>query len=241
MSDSKKRGWKGYILEFIMLFLAVSLGFMADNFREKKSERNKEKEYIQSMIEDVEEDRANITEAITMNTQRAQFLDSLLKQSYHFKGSEKEIVDLNQNFVHVLLHPEFFTSAELTIQQLKNAGGMRLIKSKSSINEILRYDTQIKKIENQQLYYENYQNRAIENGVEIFNINEIVSSLTNPNINTKTIDYNLLNDKQSDLKVFGNNVAMYKGVIEFYVRLLERTNEQGELLVETLKSEYKLK
>ena len=42
MNHSGKKSWKGYLLDFVMLFLAVSLGFMADNFRERASERSKE-------------------------------------------------------------------------------------------------------------------------------------------------------------------------------------------------------
>lgn len=241
MSNSKKRSWKGYFLEFIMLFLAVSLGFMADNFREKTSERNKEKEYIQSMIEDVEEDRANIKEVININTQRIKSLDSLLIKCFDFGGTEKEMLELNQHFVPVLIHPEFLTPAELTMQQLKNAGGMRLIKSKNSINEIIRYDTKLKKIANQQLYYENYQNKAIERGTKIFNIHKLLFTIRNPNNNLAPYYFELLDNDKSELKIFGNNVAMYKGIIEYYVMLLKEMNKQGDVLIQTLKSEYRLK
>lgn len=241
MNNSKKRNWKGYFLEFIMLFLAVSLGFMADNFREKTSERNKEIGYIQSMIEDVEEDRVNIKEVINVNTQRVKSLDSLLIKCFNFSGYRKEVLELNEHFIQVLTHPEFLAPAELTMQQLKNAGGMRLIKSKNSINDIIRYDTKLKKIENQQLYYENYQNKAIDKGTKIFNIQKLLFAIRNPNNDLKPEHFELLNDDKSELKIFGNNVAMYKGIIEYYVKLLTETNKQGEVLIQTLKSEYKLK
>lgn len=241
MIHSKKRSWKGYFLEFVMLFLAISLGFMADNFRENISEKNKEDGYIQSMIEDVEEDRVNIREVIDVNTQRVNALDSLLIKCFDFRGTEEEIFALNKYFVQVLIHPEFLTPADLTMQQLKNAGGMRLIKSKNSINEIIRYDTKLKKIASQQLYYENYQNRAIERGAEIFNIHKLLFFIRNPNNRFAPGYFELLNQNNSELKIFGNNVTMYKGIIEYYVTLLHEMNKQGELLIETLKSEYDLK
>jgi len=241
MRNLKRKGWKGYFLEFLMLFLAVTLGFMADNFREKRSERNKEKGYIRSMIEDVEEDRANIKEVVNINSQRVNALDSFLIKCFDFRGTQKEIVALNQYFVQVLIHPEFLAPAELTMQQLKNAGGMRLIKSKKSINEIIRYDTKLKKIANQQVYYENYQNKAIEKGTKIFDIYKLLLTIRNPN-NKITPDYfELINKDKADLKVFGNNVVMYKGIIEYYVKLLEEIDQQGDVLIKTLRSEYKLK
>jgi len=90
MDNTKTRSWKGYFLEFIMLFLAVSLGVMADNFREKISERTKEKEYIRSMIEDVEEDRINIKEVLHINNQRVIYLDSFLNKCFNYSATNRE-------------------------------------------------------------------------------------------------------------------------------------------------------
>ena len=238
---NQRKSWKGYFLEFLMLFLAVTLGFMADNFREKSSERAKEKEYIQSMIEDVNEDRINAQEVIEVNTKRVEALDSLLNKSFNFNGTEKEMLELNRYFVQVLIHPEFLTPAELTMQQLKNAGGMRLIKSKKSINEILRYDTKLKKISNQQLYYENYQNKAIASGVKIFNIHELLTSIRSNDSNIIPDRFTLLETDPLFIKTFGNDVAMYKGIIEYYIMLLTELNEQGEVLIGTLKKEYRIR
>ena len=240
MNHSRKKSWKGYLLDFIMLFLAVSLGFMADNFREGASDRSKEIEYIRSMIEDVEEDRVNIKAAIDVNTQKIQGLDSLLNICFNYRDTDADKLDINRHFIQVLYHPEFLTPTDLTMQQLKNAGGMRLIKSKTAINDIIRYDTKLKKITNQQLYYENYQNKAIDRGTEIFNIHNLLFALRNPDERMSPNYYELLDKDDLKLKEFGNSIAMYKGIIEYYVRLLSEMNEQGDVLMETLKSEYKL-
>jgi hypothetical protein len=57
--------WKEYITEFLMLFLAVSLGFLAENLREGYVEKERSHELVSSFIKDVE-----------LNVQ---FLDSLIK------------------------------------------------------------------------------------------------------------------------------------------------------------------
>ena len=118
---------------------------------------------------------------------------------------------------------------------------MRLIKSKNSINEIIRYDTKLKKIANQQIYYENYQNKAIDKGIKIFNIHKLLFAIRNPNANLTPGYFELLDGDKLNLKTFGNNVAMYKGIIEYYVALLKEMDKQGEILIQTLKREYKLK
>ena len=42
----EKKNFKEYLLEGIMIFLAVTLGFFAENIREHLSDNAKEKEYI---------------------------------------------------------------------------------------------------------------------------------------------------------------------------------------------------
>src|SRR5947207_11821372 len=44
-----KKKWGEYLLEFLMLFLAVFLGFLAENFREHQLEKEKGRQYIQSL------------------------------------------------------------------------------------------------------------------------------------------------------------------------------------------------
>src|ERR1700755_1585555 len=56
-----KKKWGEYLLEFIMLFLAVFLGFLAENIREHVVENDRAKEFSRSLIEDMQHDTAAIT------------------------------------------------------------------------------------------------------------------------------------------------------------------------------------
>ena len=53
-----------YFLEFLMPFLAVFLGFVAENVREGNVEQRREKQYILSMIEDLKSDTSRIHQDI---------------------------------------------------------------------------------------------------------------------------------------------------------------------------------
>jgi hypothetical protein len=46
----KKKNFKEYFLEFIMIFLAVTLGFFAESIRENISNRHKESKYMKSLV-----------------------------------------------------------------------------------------------------------------------------------------------------------------------------------------------
>jgi hypothetical protein len=62
-SPDSHRGkkWTHYLFEFLMLFLAISAGFLVENMREHYVEHKREKVFIKSFIEDLKEDTAKIT------------------------------------------------------------------------------------------------------------------------------------------------------------------------------------
>jgi hypothetical protein len=53
--------WTHYFWEFLMLFLAVFCGFLAENFREHQVERHREKEYMASLYQDLKTDTINLS------------------------------------------------------------------------------------------------------------------------------------------------------------------------------------
>src|SRR6476619_2453837 len=55
-----KKKWNEYLLEFFMLFLAVFLGFVAENIRENVVEHEREKQYMESFITDLQNDSATL-------------------------------------------------------------------------------------------------------------------------------------------------------------------------------------
>src|SRR5438046_155941 len=55
-----KKKWSEYLLEFFMLFLAVFLGFVAENIREHIVEKEKGRQYIESFYEDLKADTARL-------------------------------------------------------------------------------------------------------------------------------------------------------------------------------------
>jgi hypothetical protein len=71
--------WKEYLTEFLMLFLAVTLGFLAENIREHQIEKEREKQYMESFIVDLESDVVNIMEGMPRKQARLEAIDTLFK------------------------------------------------------------------------------------------------------------------------------------------------------------------
>ena len=137
-APKKEKHFKHYLFEFLMLFMAISAGFMVENMREHYIENKREKEFIKSYVEDLKQDTAKINANILLRTSKALIMDSLMKllnspnpnqdgaSAYHFgrRSTRSTLYQANDR----------------TIKQLKNAGGLRLIKNQKASNAIMTYD-----------------------------------------------------------------------------------------------------
>ena len=64
--------------EFLMLFIAISLGFFVENYREVLVDRQKEKEIIASFINDLETDIKELDIVIQRRETREVRIDSII-------------------------------------------------------------------------------------------------------------------------------------------------------------------
>lgn len=54
LQPTHKKNWSEFIIEFVMLFTAVTLGFFAENVREQMSEKQKKRELLQTVAKDLQ-------------------------------------------------------------------------------------------------------------------------------------------------------------------------------------------
>ncbi|SDB51334.1 hypothetical protein SAMN03097699_1829 [Flavobacteriaceae bacterium MAR_2010_188] len=76
-----KKKWGEYLLEFFMLFLAVFLGFVAENIREHTVENDRAKEYAISLVQDLQNDTTSLNTQIKSAEIYIAITDSLLNLS----------------------------------------------------------------------------------------------------------------------------------------------------------------
>jgi hypothetical protein len=63
-AHTERKKWTHYLWEFLMLFLAVTLGFFVENQREHLVEHQREKQFVQSLFNDIKADTANLDRII---------------------------------------------------------------------------------------------------------------------------------------------------------------------------------
>ena len=134
-----KKKWGEYLLEFLMLFLAVFLGFIAENVREGQVDKHKEKEYMVSLLSDLKQDAISANKTIVANSLFIRGYDSTL----NFLASNLEKQNTAElalvYFYKYCIYETFIRVADGTISQLKNNGGLRLLKNQEVINYINEY------------------------------------------------------------------------------------------------------
>jgi len=78
-SHTSRKKWTHYFWEFLMLFLAVFCGFLAEYQLEHIIEHQREKKYINSFIEDLKIDTTAITVNIQSKKEKIMSYDSLIR------------------------------------------------------------------------------------------------------------------------------------------------------------------
>ncbi|MDI1324014.1 MAG: hypothetical protein PSV36_14780 [Algoriphagus sp.] len=144
ISQTKKKNWRSYFKEFFMLFLAVFCGFLAENYREALSNKKIEKDYIISMIQDLQADTSNLQGYIQIRKEKREMLDSLtilLTTDGH-----KHSGNATYYFARHIFHGDPFVQTDGTILQLKNAGNLRFIKKGNVVSALLNYEKKVKEL-----------------------------------------------------------------------------------------------
>ena len=142
-THTPRKKWTHYFWEFLMLFLAVFCGFLAEYQLEHKIEKDREKQFMQTMAEDLKSDSASLNRLIRLRKSRIRELDTL----FHLIASDEYIT--NGRKVYELYEFPYwdifrFHPSDRTMQQLKNGGNLRLIRNTNVSNALIKYDVLVR-------------------------------------------------------------------------------------------------
>jgi hypothetical protein len=240
----KKKKFKEYFLEFLMIFLAVTMGFIAENLREGISDRNKGKEYIESLVQDLKTDTALATrtiKALTLQMYGMDTLEMLLTPDVNKNDSAVYICYRQQSALH---NQHAINFSDRTITQLFSSGNMRLLKNQSVSDQITEYYSEIKDVESQKAFYTDYFHKCLEIYQEIYEFDSYHSKINSegimgfPQFVYKQI--RIANTNAVDLKKFKSTIEFTKEIISSYRTDVERLGKQASSLMSFLEQEYGL-
>lgn len=122
--------WTKYLFEFILIFLAVFLGFLADNFRDEYLEKQEANKLAKSFYEELKNDSIVIASRVDGRIKKEQAIDymiSFLKDSSLSTGSKS--LSVNFLWATTVRTPIIFKSRTVVLEQLKSSGSIRYFKS----------------------------------------------------------------------------------------------------------------
>ena len=142
-SSNNKKVFKEYFLEFFMLFAAVTLGFFAENIREYYGEREMEEKFIEVVIEDIDTDINSLKGIIKSQEKRILYEDSLI-----YLLANRDFSNMNDLYYYARVTSlrNFFQPSINGFQQLKNAGGLKMIEQHDVIKKIQHYENEVQKL-----------------------------------------------------------------------------------------------
>jgi hypothetical protein len=236
-----KKKWGEYLLEFFMLFLAIFLGFLAENFREHQVEKERGREYVKSFREDLCKDTAILRLNIETLKRLSIAGDSLVKILQQNRIQLPE--DLKKLYDYNLASLAGFSIilTDRTSVQLKNSGGMRLITRKKIIDAIIDYWAGIDQLAKFESAAQELRLHAREKSYLIFDQRYYADSL----INGKRVisdQAQLMTKETLMLTEFRNRVAHLENLFKAsYTIFLNNQKAKADTLITIIDEEYHLK
>ena len=235
-----KKNWKEYLIEFFMLFLAVFLGFLAENLREGYVEKHRAQQYMRSLVEDLKRDTTNIQFAINLAAIVSKKMDSL--------------VDLVNNGIEEAgvvtfyrLHAESLRVLKVgyedrTSSQLKNSGSLRMVKNSKIADAIRAYWETIKQVEDISNAYNEFAGKATDIGVQIFNNKFYQKGNASNPFNIVVDPLAKLADNNPKLLVqFSNRKRTQWNILNNYQPALMQSKAEATDLIALINNEYHFK
>jgi hypothetical protein len=221
-SHRSRKKWTHYFWEFLMLFLAVTLGFFVENQREHYVENKRIKKYMQVFVNDLKSDIDQIKDDILVHKRRYRIMDSVI---YLFQSTDmKQHTSQLYLYSHKIIHRGMFVYNDRTIQQLKTSGNLRLIKNDSISDSIMGYDHSARYIQKLDEIGQNFVQPYMELKRKIFDgfvMQEMISDTSatrppNDNPPLRNNDPDVINEfiahiqfMKSDVKRYINNMNIF--------------------------------
>jgi hypothetical protein len=244
-THTPRKKWTHYFWEFLMLFLAVFCGFLAENLREHIVEHQREKQYAYTLYEDLKADTATLSGAINANIYVTSRIDTF---RYMVQTQEINSIPAGRWYYYGRFGTRYFQIAfqDATLEQLKNSGGLRYFRKQNVVNAIARYDQVRRDLQIILGQEDLVKNSLVEARNRLFNsfyLDEIMDfDISATNIDSfKQRNIPLLSDKKNDFIQYSNYCQIHAYDNKYLLRSEQAALKNAENLLAQLKKEYHLK
>jgi hypothetical protein len=239
LHKAPSHGWKHYLYEFFMLFLAVTLGFFVENQREHYVDRKKEIVYVNGIFKDLVADTINFSQFISKTMENESRIDSLISLLKTYKPSHptEELYYLARTLFGRIERLQY---NKRTYDQLKSSGSLRLIHHQRVLDSISKYFESLQWIDLQnQLQIDRQTLYGVGLG-EIFDA-WTIDSVFNTNFSKPGASPSLVTSDKRELNRFVMRLHILKGVVLYNLRrVVNDFLPNAKKLIALIKEEYRI-
>jgi hypothetical protein len=236
-THTERKRFKHYLWEFLMLFLAVFAGFLAENQREHYVEKQRAKEYAYQMIEDLKHDTLDLARFVKIIQAHHQSFDTanvLFDQvpPVSNKILLEAILPQRSNYPIQL--------SATTFNQMKSSGNIRYFRKKELAKAVSDYYDRAHSFLNVAL---NYANDFFNAEIQPFMLNHFDYSQSDYFTDTLKVENPIYLDRspQTDI-LLRNRLILYNSILKWNVDIpVKFVQEKATKLIEMLKNEYHIK
>lgn len=233
-----KRSWKSYFWEFIMLFLAVFCGFLAEYALEHKIESDRELQFMKSMAQDLKSNTTLIKSNISHLKLRWAQADSLRKELLS-GGHQTHGADVYFWGRMLSRRRQLFVS-DGTLEQLKSSGGLRLIHNNKVVRMIMEYDGLYRNTLYQYGVDQELLNDYRKMAALVFDATVFQTVLPADDSPRPAGNPSLGNNTPQAVNELANKVTYLNGGLFRLIELVEELDKKGIELLSLIRAEYGL-
>jgi len=158
--DVEKKGIKEYLLEGLMIFIAVMMGFIAENIRENITNKEHARQLTEQLVQDLKADTGNLNYIYHAQTEILNANDSL----FIFLKQPLAKADLNkiQRFIIKSHNLWLFHATGGAILAIKNELHLKQLSESRIISYIASYESDVELIHTVQDIYLQYQRSMLD-------------------------------------------------------------------------------
>lgn len=237
--DHGKKNWKSYFWEFLMLFLAVLCGFMAEYQLEHKIERDREKVYMQNMLDDLKADTAIFADYLSRNAVVRDLVDTL---TFLIKKPDrkKHISKLAYSARILTAKWKQIAMVKRTYEDMKSSGHLRLIRNKEVSGKVSSYYNSLSELDTYNEVGMIWSNNYAQAMAKLFDGEALLKIIKGKKEVALTGDALISEDKIAINELL-TSAGYFYGALSLNNNVASMRNNDAINLIALIKKEYHLK
>ena len=216
-----KTNWKKLILELLVVFLGVTMGFVMNNWAASNKKEAMEKEYKKLLVEDL---KANVEEVNSSIKEDSVWIVKSERLLRHLDTVPTAVIDSLSTLYEGITTTNILSVQNATYESLKNSGDMNLIEDVSLRTNLIRYYSATAfKVEFSEKYLFNFLNNQTS-PLLIKTVNRLTGEFIEPEKHAQTYLNHFITVYRGKLTLL-NNYYNLKGHSEYLIEALEKPTD----------------